>query len=125
LLTHPDVLHNSSQDAVLDLTTAAPPSRPAAARFSVLYLVPFGGAQLAQDRPVAAAGCAAVELGLLGQFLASLVQQSSSLQQGDLATSDHMRRQRNLAVSLFGVAMVAGVAGAVIHGLVAPAPDRP
>jgi hypothetical protein len=120
-----DVLHSGSQDAVLDLTTGAPPSRPAAARFSALYLLPFGGAQLAQDRPVVAAGCATVELGLLGWYLASLVQQSSSMQHGDLATSDSMRRQRNLAVSLLGATMVAGVAEAMIYGLFASSGESP
>ena len=102
----------SEEFAVTSLTHAT----PVRARFSPLYLLPFGGAQLVQARPYHAAAYLAVQAALVGWHVVALRAHREALRGDDLDTEADLRLQRNLSASLAAGAVVAGVLEALVVG---------
>jgi hypothetical protein len=105
-------------DLVEPFVASAPRSR-----FDLRYLIPFGGGQLAQDRPAFAAGYLAVQLSLLAWAAYAVQAQSKTHDNLQWELEESYRGQRNLALGLFVGAVAAGVLEAVIVGAVTGTPD--
>ncbi|MEK7704500.1 MAG: hypothetical protein AAB426_06030 [Myxococcota bacterium] len=94
------------------------------ARFELGYLLPFGGAQLVQHRPVAGAVYAAIQASLLGSYLYHR-DLFLSARAGGLDRSQETYRQRaNVSLALFGVAVGAAVVEALAVGYFAAEADE-
>lgn len=92
--------------------------RPSArwSRFNALYLVPFGGGQLAQGRVPYAAAYFATEIGLLAWNAVTVRAHDRAAREGNLADESDLRSRRNLSASLAAGAIVAGVVEALLVG---------
>ncbi len=88
------------------------------ATFRPTYLIPFGGGQLAQDRPLFAAGYLGIQLGLLGWYLWLRREESAAGDIGDLLREQELRARQDLALGFLVTAVVAGVIEAVVVGVV-------
>jgi hypothetical protein len=85
-------------------------------RFQPLYLVPFGGGQLAQDRPITAAAYAAAGTGLLAWYLVSWRRHADAVSANNADRAKSLRQQRDLAGVLFVSSLAATVAESLIVG---------
>jgi hypothetical protein len=87
--------------------------RPGAvARFSPLYLVPFGGGQLAQHRTALGGAYAAAQLGLLAWHVSARVRYSGA----DAVSQESLRGETNLSLGLLIGAMAVNVVEALTVG---------
>jgi len=86
--------------------------------FSALYLLPFGGAQFAQDRPVAGSLYLGSGIGLVTWHLIAISKHNSAVRRNDFDAEDSLRLHRNLSAGLLVGVGVATVLEAVIYALV-------
>ena len=89
------------------------------ARFSPWYLVPFGGGQFAQHRPVFGGAYLAIEGGLLAWHLVARSQFAQAHKKNDFTGEERVRKQANLSLGLLVGAVVANVVEALVVGYVA------
>jgi hypothetical protein len=97
---------------------AGPVAPTQLARFNPAYLLPFGGGQLVQDRPLFAAGYLAAQLGLLGWYASVWHSASRAGDLDSLSKERDLRERQALVLRLFVGAVAAGVLEAVVVGLV-------
>jgi hypothetical protein len=86
------------------------------ASFRPVYLVPFGVGQFAQDRPVAGAVYATVEVGLLAWYVVSRQRLVDVASRYDFEKEERLRGQHQLATVLFLSSLAATVAECLIVG---------
>jgi hypothetical protein len=84
-------------------------------RFSPLYLIPFGGGQLAQHRPTLGVIFMVAEMGLLGWHLSARLRYNSA-SADEVAGEEGLRTQANLSLGLLAGALAVNVAEALIVG---------
>lgn len=90
----------------------------ALASFSPLYLIPFGGAQFAQARPVFGSIYLATVVGLGAWFVAATIQHAEITSSGFVESEPEYRLYRGLSAGLFFGALGATVIEAIIYGLI-------
>ena len=101
-----------------------PPAKQAATvvelrpRFSALYLLPFGGGQFAQGRPIFGSVYAATEMGCLAWSVVAWQRDRKAQDRREYDREPALRERRNLTGWLFWGSLVAGMAEAVVVGLV-------
>jgi hypothetical protein len=112
--------------AETDITVAPEPSeradplelQPPLAAFSPMYLLPFGGGQFAQDRPVFGGVYLGITLGLGAWFAIAFSQYADATANGQVERIPELGRLRVASGALLGAVVCATILEAVIYGLV-------
>jgi hypothetical protein len=105
-------LHGGRVEESVRAEKAEEPMAP----FSPLYLIPFGGGQLAQERPYFALGNLSVQLGLLAWYGWVQHNGSRAREVGALLRERQLGQQQDLAIGLLVAAVAAGIVEAVVVG---------
>ncbi len=85
-------------------------------RFSPKYLIPFGGGQFVQDRPVFGAAYLSVQVGLLAWYAWTRHSWAQAIDLGQARRENDLRKRLDLSLGLFAGAVVGAMVEAVIVG---------
>lgn len=85
-------------------------------RFSPLYLLPFGGGQFAQNRPIAGSTYLTIQSGLLAWCAIERYRFSEANKNNDIVKGENIRQRANLALSILVVAIATNIVEAVVVG---------
>ncbi len=88
-------------------------------RFSPKYLIPFGGGQFVQDRPLFGAAYLSIQAGLLAWYAWIRYSWGQAIDLGQVRRENDLRKRLDLSLGLFAGAVLGAVVEAVVVGWVA------
>lgn len=99
------------------LPTVSAPVNQAPAQFNYLSLVPLGGGQFFQDRPVVGGSVLAAEVGILAWHIVAITKHGEAAAAMDADAEQRWRTQRNISAVLTYTSIALGVAEALVYEL--------